>query len=820
MAQFVNIFDVDLQKPNSPQRMRQTAGEGDAKGLKIGARVTDNGSAVSLGGSCVGKVVRADGATVQLTGTIDGNLAYVVLDQASCAIEGPIQVAVCWVSGSNVTTLVVAYGTIVHTQTGNAIQPSTPIPDLTQLLAAIDDMEAATAAATAAADGALGNFAPAFVEATANAAGTYVTYTDGKMYYLPDGHAANATWANTTKAAVTVGGEFNNLKNAINNIDGVTVASWSAGYIKTNGETVDISTIVPSPSGYPHVCTVLDCAEGDVFTITGTGGNASRLWCFIDASGNSLSVANANAFLTLGKITAPANSAKVVINSLTSRNPFAIKGETIQSKLLLCMRSGSTTLIITDAQAESVLNSDANSATVNTIIGIGQTGLNISNLPLGTSYTPGNLITYGFRTGSQNGINQLFIAYNGRVFVRSYTLNAWTDWNEIAKTSDTNTLTTTTMVISEATAETMFSKDFNNLLPNKIYCIGSVNLPISNMPYSGFAGTVMCMDFRETSSTSGRMQIAISSINKLYTRIHFGGSWKPWQEYEHEHETVYYVGSTRTHTSLIGLLKTIQTDTSQKVIYMDEGEYDIFQEYKDNNIPSPPAGVQAADYFDYNVFLPQNTRLVGIGNVVLKWNPTTSDITTDESKTWSPLNLWYGNNTVENITILCKNGRYGIHDDSHNAYTGFTNKYKNVRVIYTQSDTGYGFNNTIGFGFEDKCIYEFDDCMFQFVGTGNHGVFYGHDGYYGGASIIVRNCVLLGGSDSNARTIRLQSLRVDDSNCILTLFAGCHVQGGIHLTQYNSSAGQFFDVTLLHSGNPTQTIDIGNDNPYPIKVYQ
>jgi hypothetical protein len=126
-------------------------GEGDVSGITIGVRVYDNGSPFALGGSCVGKIVRADGATVQLPGFIDGNLASVVLDQTSCAIEGPIQVAVCWVGGSNVTTLLLGYGAVVHTQTGNAIQPSEPIPDLTQLLAEIDNMRQATAAAEAAA---------------------------------------------------------------------------------------------------------------------------------------------------------------------------------------------------------------------------------------------------------------------------------------------------------------------------------------------------------------------------------------------------------------------------------------------------------------------------------------------------------------------------------------------------------------------------------------------------------------------------------------------------------------------------------------------
>jgi hypothetical protein len=216
--------------------------EGDAKGNRVGANVYSDGSPVSLGGQCVGKVVRADGATVSLTGTIDGNLAYVVLDQQSCAIEGPVQVAVCWVSSSNVTTLVVAYGTVVSTQTGNAIQPSTPIPDLTQLLAEIDAMRGATAAANAAAEGALSNFAGAFDATQAYIAGQYVTYTDGKFYRLMADHAANVTWANTSKAVVTAGSELSDLKRDLNSYSDYlgfrtpnVITSISPGYYTNSG---------------------------------------------------------------------------------------------------------------------------------------------------------------------------------------------------------------------------------------------------------------------------------------------------------------------------------------------------------------------------------------------------------------------------------------------------------------------------------------------------------------------------------------------------------------------------------------------------------
>lgn len=59
------------------------------------------------------------------------------------------------------------------------------------------------------------NFAGAFVQATAYPAGTYVTYTDGFMYVLPNGHEADVTWANTAKTQVSVGGELSELTSAV-----------------------------------------------------------------------------------------------------------------------------------------------------------------------------------------------------------------------------------------------------------------------------------------------------------------------------------------------------------------------------------------------------------------------------------------------------------------------------------------------------------------------------------------------------------------------------------------------------------------------------
>ena len=151
MAQYVNLYTIELNAGSAPVVSLGAVYEGDNKGNLCGAVVLQGGAPVALGGQCAGTAILADGSTVPLTGTIDGNQAYVELDSECYAVEGPISVFVKWVNGTLETTLIAFVGTVKQTETGSVIQPSDPIPDLPQLLASIEEMQEATAAAEAAA---------------------------------------------------------------------------------------------------------------------------------------------------------------------------------------------------------------------------------------------------------------------------------------------------------------------------------------------------------------------------------------------------------------------------------------------------------------------------------------------------------------------------------------------------------------------------------------------------------------------------------------------------------------------------------------------
>lgn len=157
MAQFINMHKVELTDGCAPVKSLGLIHQGDHLANRCGARVEMNRAPVALGGSCVGYFIRADGAEVPLTGTISGNEAYVELDSECYQAEGQVSLFVKWVNGAQETTLISFAGSVVITESGVVIQPvSTPIPDLTQLLAEINTMREATAAANAAAAAASG----------------------------------------------------------------------------------------------------------------------------------------------------------------------------------------------------------------------------------------------------------------------------------------------------------------------------------------------------------------------------------------------------------------------------------------------------------------------------------------------------------------------------------------------------------------------------------------------------------------------------------------------------------------------------------------
>lgn len=164
--------------------------------------------------------------------------------------------------------------------------------------------------------------APEFSDQSTYTAGSYVL-KNGVLYRFTQSHSG--AWSDADAEVVTVSNEINSLKTAISNTTGNTIIQFSdptlKQYINTSGDTVSWDT--PSTSVSTNIkWAVVECQPGDKFTINGKGGFSDRLWAFADSSKNILIKSNANVTATNLLITAPNNSAYLIINDEINKQSF------------------------------------------------------------------------------------------------------------------------------------------------------------------------------------------------------------------------------------------------------------------------------------------------------------------------------------------------------------------------------------------------------------------------------------------------------------------------------------------------------------------
>ena len=94
------------------------------------------------------------------------------------------------------------------------------------------------------------------------------------------------------------------------------------------GNVVDTTPLALSKYRYA----IVDCKEGDIFTISGKGGNNPRLWGFIDSNNVLLSVSSEGITETELKLIAPPNARKLIINDLKT-GKISYMGTSIPNKI-------------------------------------------------------------------------------------------------------------------------------------------------------------------------------------------------------------------------------------------------------------------------------------------------------------------------------------------------------------------------------------------------------------------------------------------------------------------------------------------------------
>lgn len=271
-------------------------------------------------------------------------------------------------------------------------------------------------------------------------------------------------------------------------------------------------------------------------------------------------------------------------------------------------------------------------------------------------------------------------------------------------------------------------------------------------------------------------------------------------------EDIYYVGANRTHTSLMDLLKELSNDTSNKTIYIDSGEYDIFDEIGGgdfvNTIPS------GANWRDVSVVVPANTKIIGLGKVILKFMPTTDQITTEASNLLSPINI-SGSAYLENLIIKVKNCRYCIHDETSglSEFSGSIKHYKNLQCIHYLNDSGYGKHQTYACGFDDNMSFNFENCIFKSENNGTNFSFHNRAG--SGKIDISNSCFISPDGVTNvirfgnvATTEKITEVYINNSYISNSILVNKESSG--------SSAIQNFKLTLVKDTYTNLSYDMTN----------
>ena len=160
--------------------------------------------------------------------------------------------------------------------------------------------------------------------------------------------------------------------------------------------------------------------------------------------------------------------------------------------------------------------------------------------------------------------------------------------------------------------------------------------------------------------------------------------------------------------NITALLKKLENDDSEKTIYIHAGTYNIFNEYGGTSYINSLTGEET--WSEVSVFVPPNTKIIGVGTVKLEFKPTAEQIINDHNaQLFSILNVKH-EVYIENLILDGMNCRYCIHDETSGVgdKRGANHTYKNVICIKTQ-DT-YGNGQCFGGGFTDPLNYDFINC--------------------------------------------------------------------------------------------------------------
>lgn len=296
---------VNLDAPIVPETLRGALYQTEQMAHRFVITPKKGGATVNLTGAAIsGLVMLADGQTKELLPsattpqagvTADGE-AWVQFGAGCYLVPGRFGLTIYATEGGATTCIYACVGTISRTTDGSPTVPEGTIPtaaELAEMIAQVQD--------------------------------AIETIPTAVIY----GSAQTLTDAQKTQARANIGAadaaEVSDLKSAFiaSTGNGVIEYTLQNGYYPTStvGVTVDFNTPTLSQN---FESAIIECSEGDKFTVNGIGGSTGRLWAFLDADKKVVRRETNNYEITDKVITAESGEVWLVINNNKNTLPNAV----------------------------------------------------------------------------------------------------------------------------------------------------------------------------------------------------------------------------------------------------------------------------------------------------------------------------------------------------------------------------------------------------------------------------------------------------------------------------------------------------------------
>lgn len=147
-------YRQDLDKPVQVRQMSGVFFTEDNEGDLVGVEVSKGGHPYELTGTVIGYIIKEDGVTETVTGTLSSSRAYITLPATALDVPGIIHIAIRVTNGTEKAVVCAVRGLVNRSRSEIVNTSGRTIYGIDDLLAQIATMEQGTAAANAAAESA------------------------------------------------------------------------------------------------------------------------------------------------------------------------------------------------------------------------------------------------------------------------------------------------------------------------------------------------------------------------------------------------------------------------------------------------------------------------------------------------------------------------------------------------------------------------------------------------------------------------------------------------------------------------------------------